>query len=128
MLGQSNKERNMTFKELKIQLALGTLPTYIKYGIVSDLDTSRRILKLFTKDNDIWIRGILRFHPNVSSKMLHYLTHDPTLQERGPTKQQAHFYFKNFDNCWVKSNNARKDYREGTPHAGSIREPSRRIP
>ena len=66
----------MTIKELKIQLALGSLSNGIKYKLADNTNTSKEILRILSKDKDLEVRWNVAGNPNTSKEILKILSID----------------------------------------------------
>jgi 3-methyladenine DNA glycosylase AlkC len=66
----------MTLKELKIQLALGSLPEDDKLELASNKRTSKEILTILSKDKDWYIRFHVAYNSNTPKKVLTKLLKD----------------------------------------------------
>ena len=66
----------MTTKELKIQLALGSLSFNMKCKLAKNPNTPKRILTLLSKDENWWIRSYVVENSNISRKILIELSKD----------------------------------------------------
>ena len=66
----------MTNKEIKIQLALGTLPDKIKMKLSWSETTSKRILAILAIDKDWFVRWRVADNPNTPKKSLAILLKD----------------------------------------------------
>ncbi len=66
----------MTDKEIKIQLALGSLSDNDKYELANNLTTSKAILKILSKDKYWYVRSTVARNPNTPIKILTILSKD----------------------------------------------------
>ena len=66
----------MTIKEIKMQLALGTLSTYDKVRLANDIGTSEEILSMLSTDKICTIRDGVAENPNTPIKVLKKLSTD----------------------------------------------------
>ena len=66
----------MTIKEFKIQLALGMISNDEKLNIANTVTTSKRILTILSRDEDVWIRGYVALNKNTPKEILVKLSKD----------------------------------------------------
>ena len=66
----------MTLKEIKIQLALGSLSIDMKLKLTCDPNTPVEALTILSTDKDMWIRGWIANNPNTPVEALTILSTD----------------------------------------------------
>ena len=66
----------MTIEEIEIQLALGSLTDDMKVDLAKNSRTSKRILRVLSKDKDWFIRWSVSYNPNTPKKILEVLAKD----------------------------------------------------
>ncbi len=66
----------MTIKEIKIQLALGTLSKEDKIKLADGRKVSKKILTMLSKDKDYIVRSWVAWNPNTPVEVLKELSKD----------------------------------------------------
>ena len=72
----------MTTKEIEIQLALGTLANDVKYKLVRNKRTSKKVLTILSIDEDKYIRYWVANNPNTPKEILTKLSTDKSWSVR----------------------------------------------
>jgi len=66
----------MTIKELKIQLALGSLPIADRMKLANSKSTSKEILSILSTDEVYYVRRNVAFNPSTPKEVLKELSKD----------------------------------------------------
>ena len=66
----------MTIKEIRVQLALGTLTDNMKYKLANDERTSKKILTILSTDENWVVRYKVARNPNTPVEVLTILSKD----------------------------------------------------
>ena len=82
----------MTIKEIKIQLALGSLTDDMKYKLAVNKRTSKEILTILSKDEDWNVRSCVAHNLNTPKEVLTILSTDEDSWVRWNTVRNSNFY------------------------------------